>query len=166
MNAAYCCCNEQKHSKQAKRVGFVLISKRAYNNQMNIYLDDVRQPKDTYPGNGVRCGHLVLDVLSDFDRAKWTTVRTFNDFVNTLLSNIDKIERISFDHDLGDHRGNWNSVFKRYHTGYDAVSLVEQLVFEGRMKAPSMKCHSANPVGVERILQVINKIEQSERWIE
>lgn len=96
---------------------------------MKIYLDDIRNPSDTYPSGDT-----------------WVLCRSVDEFERVLFENSDEVEVISFDHDLGvDETG------EEVRSGYDAVCIVEKLVYEGVMEPPEMRVHSANPVGRRRI---------------
>lgn len=58
---------------------------------------------------------------------------------------------ISFDHDMGEE----------YPTGYDVLTTLENWVYEGKIwteGAPNLVIHSANPIGRDRMKQVIDSI--------
>lgn len=98
---------------------------------LKLYLDDVRQPPD---------GWLVFRPA---DLPIFMHLARHADF-------------ISFDHDLGlDPDG------KEYLSGYDVLTKLEKMALEKSIwsaGAPKMYVHSANPVGAERMRQVINNI--------
>lgn len=53
-----------------------------------------------------------------------------------------QVEEISLDHDLGDDK---------HGTGYDVILWIEEAVAEGRLKAPRITVHSANPPARKRM---------------
>lgn len=61
-----------------------------------------------------------------------------------------QIVLVSFDHDLGD----LNVPEK---TGYDVLLYVAQMKFDNKPIPKSFAVHSANPVGCERMLGVIDR---------
>lgn len=79
----------------------------------------------------------------------WTIVRNYTDFVYTWIVNKDYITHISFDHDLGTDDK----------TGYDALCIVEEEYEEGFTKPIQMTVHSNNPVGVEKMIKLIKRLE-------
>lgn len=102
-----------------------------------VYIDDIRTPINP----------------------QWTVLRSFNELVSFLEEHgLNKIELISFDHDLGDLR----EIEK---TGYDcAKHLVDRwfeeadtlLIPKEDIYFPQTYVHSANPVGSENIIKYIN----------
>ena len=89
--------------------------------------------------------------LDDVRKApdSWVHVKKASEAIKLLESDWDLIEEISFDHDLGnDEEG----------TGYKVLCHIEKVVkLQGR-KPPIMHIHSANPVGVRKMLQAIKVI--------
>ena len=77
----------------------------------------------------------------------WTWAKTAYEAIGWVERSRD-ITHISFDHDLGENNGD----------GHQVVSLVEERVFSGLMKAPEMTIHSDNPVGANRIRLAIEAI--------
>jgi len=61
---------------------------------MKIFLDDIRNPPDN----------------------SWTLVRNFNEFQKLILQNKGKVNKLSFDHDLGENQP----------SGYDATKWLIQ----------------------------------------
>jgi hypothetical protein len=78
----------------------------------------------------------------------WELVKTVDSLIQ-YMSNAD-ITHISLDHDLGGCR-----------TGYDFLRWLEIEVFSGRVnKIPEITLHTANPVGRERMQQVLHTINR------
>lgn len=112
---------------------------------MNIFLDDEREVKWIYPN----------------DPHRWTLVRTYAEFVALVNQNLNNITCISLDHDLGMAKGNWSDDLRRHYTGYDAIRVVEELIYSDKITArPLLFTHSANPSGRARIQQAIDSIER------
>jgi hypothetical protein len=88
---------------------------------MKVWLDDERSPPDD----------------------SWTVAKTFPEFVTLWTFHKHKITHIGFDHDLGslDHR----------ETGYAAVCMVEEDVFNNVVSPPVMTCQSDNGPGRRQI---------------
>ncbi len=101
---------------------------------MKIYLDDIRELPEKYKNDG------------------WTVVRTYEDCIHLLANN--EVEMLSLDHDLGFY--SYTGDYTREKTGYDILVWLE----ENRYALPKNKIliHSMNPVGVERMRLVINKL--------
>lgn len=98
---------------------------------MKVYLDDVRQPPEGY----------VL-------------VKTPKEAIKLLKT--EKVDMISLDHDLGDD--------EKIGTGYDVLLYIEVAIMTNNMKEmiphgmPIIKVHSANPVAVEKMRPLANKL--------
>ena len=73
--------------------------------------------------------------------------RTADEAIKHIRSG--KVKLISFDHDLGTDA-----------TGYDVAKLIEELVFNKKIKMPQYLIHSANPVGVKRIQQAMESTQR------
>ena len=94
---------------------------------MKIYLDDERPTPDGY--SGVRTVEQVIELID-------------------LCYN--KIEEISFDHDLG----------TGYTQGIKAVEYIEKLWFSGQIDSlPVLKVHSMNPVAARRMRLIIQNMK-------
>jgi hypothetical protein len=94
----------------------------------NLYLDDERTPKNETP---------------------FFIVRNYEDFKYTIMEN-GIPSYISFDHDLGDTK-----------TGYDCANWLQCYVIMNGVKIPynfNYNVHSANPVGVKRIVDCIESL--------
>lgn len=72
----------------------------------------------------------------------WIWVQTYQEAINLLKTG--QVEMISLDHDLGTK-----------YTGYDVAKWIEEQVLQHQIPCPQVYCHSQNPVGKERIDQVI-----------
>jgi len=99
---------------------------------MDVYVDDIRPCP--YPG--------------------WVVVRTYSEAIALLSTG--EVREISLDHDLGNVEQDKNGY---PYTGYDIACWIERAVVERRIPTPIMYCHSWNPVGRDRILQVIQQIK-------
>ena len=77
----------------------------------------------------------------------WIWVKSYEGAIYYLTKN--SVWYISLDHDLGENKK----------TGYDLACWIEEKVHLNIIKKPIMLCHSQNPVGKRRILQVIEKLE-------
>lgn len=129
---------------------------------MKLFLDDIRYPKDCIDYMHRRIGKLAIEYYED----DWVIVRNYNDFCNFLKENIDKIEIISFDHDLADehiadyhkNQGNGNNVIEyedfQEKTGLDCALFTKKLYKENNILLPKMFVHSFNPVGTQNIINV------------
>jgi hypothetical protein len=78
--------------------------------------------------------------------------KNYNEIIKFLSSHYNDgiIEEISLDHDLGEEDL----------TGYDVLIWIEEQVFNNNYKPPKIKLHSANPVGMYRMSQVVDSINR------
>ena len=116
------------------------------NKKIWLYLDDVRTPNDE----------------------TWIVVRSYEEFVNAVnMYGLDFIERISFDHDLGDGamKEYWDNVQPNYKldynnitekTGYDCVKWLVNHSIETMIPIPITYVHSANPIGAANMMGYLN----------
>jgi len=79
----------------------------------------------------------------------WTRAYTAHEAIE-LLEASDVVE-ISLDHDLGDD--------EMHGTGYDVACWIEERVTDG-FEPPTIKIHSANSVGRQRMQRAIDSIER------
>ena len=111
----------------------------------NIYLDDVRTPKEE----------------------GWTVVRDYGQFVSTVMYiGLENIDSISLDHDLGDSAmKEWHTnVAKNYTLNYDNITektgmdCAKWLVNQWMDGQPVVEVytHSANAIGSANIMGYIN----------
>lgn len=77
---------------------------------------------------------LFIDDIRNVPDASWIIARSYLAAIEVILTK--KVMEISFDHDLGDEI--------HWHTGYDVMAFVEELVYHGQLKAPVIHIHSAN----------------------
>lgn len=76
----------------------------------------------------------------------WVPVQTYQQAISLLSTR--QVKEISLDHDLGTQQ-----------TGYDVACWIEYKVFsDPDYIPPTIKVHSANPVGHKKILQVVERI--------
>ena len=130
------------------------MAEKIIKSDYRIFLDDIRTPENAwnYMKNPI---YLKLD---------WEIVRNFKEFVQ-IIEDRGIPAMVSYDHDLADiHykpdflKGKYTEFFE-YHeeTGEDcAKHLIKKL--EGA-EHPDWWVHSANPVGAERIRNVIKDYE-------
>lgn len=105
---------------------------------INIFLDDERDPS------------YVEKILGGNYPNDWKIIRNYFDFVKFVDENFEKINLVSFDHDIQSFDKNG----KEY-TGKDAADyLVEKCLNTGN-EFPNFIVHSANPVGKDNILGII-----------
>lgn len=100
---------------------------------INLFVDDVREPTDIY--------HLA--------GKDWIIARTSSAALEILYSCVE-IKNLSLDHDLG---------------GEDTIepilTYLQKMAFEGHINLPRyIRGHSANPVGMQKINQVIEWINE------
>jgi hypothetical protein len=109
---------------------------------MNIYLDDLRVPKMSH-SHGRNLGETYSQ------ESKWIIVRDYFEFVKIIDSSLDKIELISFDHDLACYKDD------QEFTGKNAADYVIQSCLEKDIKFPSWYVHSDNTSGKKNIIGTI-----------
>lgn len=96
---------------------------------MKLFIDDVRNPE---PGDT-----FVV------------TIRKYAIAVKIISEFWYDITHISLDHDLGTPE-----------TGYDIACRIEEIAHDTKFThLPKIHCHSMNPVGREKILAVVAKLE-------
>jgi hypothetical protein len=113
---------------------------------MNIYLDDKRIPN---------MSHSDVKGLGDAysSNDKWIIVRDYFKFVDLIDKSFDKIELVSFDHDL--------SCFKKVYgvkeefTGKTAVDYLINYCLDNNKKFPNWYVHTDNTSGRGNIIGAI-----------
>jgi len=80
----------------------------------------------------------------------WAGAKTYQEAIDLLL--IEKVEELSLDHDLADFSSDG-----REKTGYDVALWLVQRKLDGQSIPAQISCHSANPIGRERILGVVDR---------
>jgi len=121
---------------------------------MNIFLDDIRNPKDAIG--------LVDDRLNRFYwESEWQVVRNYEEFVDFITKN-GIPDFISFDHDLADQHYNNDNDYSGYteKTGYEAAKWLVDYCLENECKIPCYIVHSANPVGKLNIESYLSNAEK------
>ena len=121
------------------------------NKGYKLYLDDIRTPKTD----------------------GWKIVRCYEDFVTTILTKGLPTE-ISFDHDLGEehikyffenggHQNPPNPQKTNFieKTGYDAAKWLTNFCHDNGLPLPNFNVHSANPVGRDNILQLLENYRKN-----
>lgn len=89
----------------------------------------------------------------DLNETNWIWVQSARECFDLVLRG--NIEIIDLDHDLD----GFDDIRKP--TGYDLLCWIENAVVERKLSyLPIMKVHSQNPVGVKRMRQAIDKIQQ------
>lgn len=123
----------------------------------NLFLDDIRQP--AVVGNYFS----PADKRVLFRTLDWVIVRNYEEFVDYIEKNgLPKL--VSFDHDLADAHydpATWTESFQ-YHekTGYECAKWLIEYIHDLKLELPEFLCHSANPVGKERILHALNRYKR------
>jgi hypothetical protein len=129
---------------------------------VKIYLDDLRQPTQTYPE------------MKDSD---WVIVRNYEQFCEAVIKYGSEIVEISFDHDLGFEilppkqtekrllpekiRQKFN--FHKEKTGYDCAKFLVEYCMDTGTELPEWKIHSMNPVGRKNIEGLLTGFERSKK---
>lgn len=94
-----------------------------------IFVDDIRIPLDE----------------------EWTIIKSYPDFIYFIENhNFDSIQEISLDHDLGLNENEEK-------TGYDIAKWLVNYSINNHTILPIVKVHSANPVGSNNIISLINR---------
>jgi len=134
---------------------------------VNIFLDDIRTPKEN----------------------NWVVVRNYDEFVSKVTEiGLENIEVISLDHDLGDTAMSeyFNNVSPNYSLNYDNIKEktgldcakwlvnhfydtnpewieMNRVIKRGdKMNFPQVYTHSANPIGSANIMGYINNFYMNE----
>ena len=126
----------------------------------NLFLDDIRIPAD------VEKYFNPIQYRELFRKFDWIIVRNYDEFVRTIKTK-GVPNTVSFDHDLADEhyapKEIWEfpeQVEKRIDnfkekTGYDcALFLLDYCRGSGDLGPKLVLCHSMNPVGKKKILEL------------
>jgi len=116
--------------------------------EKKLFLDDIRNPK------------------SD----GWEIVRNYEDFVKYITEN-GLPDEISFDHDLGDDIARENvengmskkkarALKKESKSGYDCAKWLCEYCWGNGIPLPTWNVHSANPVGRDNIIAILQSFEK------
>ena len=94
---------------------------------MKLYLDDIRNPHQTYPND-----------------SDWLVVRNYNEFVSAIEKHFSDLEIISFDNDLANFDSDGNEI-----TGYTLVKWLCDYILDNDLDISNLEIrfHTANPVG-------------------
>jgi hypothetical protein len=90
---------------------------------------------------------LFLDDIRMPPSDEWHVVRSAVVAIELLKTG--KVERISFDHDLGSDI-----------SGYHVANFIEQMAVEGKIAPLDWSVHSANPVGRANIERAMESAER------
>jgi hypothetical protein len=118
-----------------------------------LYLDDVRNPTDTYLNT---------------KNSDWCIVRDYDDFVQII--ELQKLPSfVSFDHDIfpEHYRPSMYAEDKHYSkyytdgtfkekTGFEAAKWLTEYCLERDLDLPEWNCHSMNPIGKENIISILS----------
>ena len=98
---------------------------------MKLYLDDIRNPHQTYPND-----------------SDWFVVRNYNEFVSAIEQHFSELEIISFDHDISNYDDNGDEV-----SGYTLVKYLCNYVLDNDLDISNLEIrfHTANVVGKENM---------------
>lgn len=124
---------------------------------MRIFLDDIRQPADCLPYMYRRIGKNNLLYMDD-----WIVVRNFDEFTTAISENYGEIEFVSFDHDLSlEHYmdGDIGKIKDDYKekTGADCARWMKEFYKSKKQPLPTCFVHSMNPIGTERIINILHE---------
>lgn len=88
---------------------------------------------------------IYLDDLRTPSDNSWFIIRSHHDFIHKISTSFNQIDCISFDHDLGEEK-----------TGFDCAKYLIEYCINNNLTPPQTYVHSANPVGRENIVSLIN----------
>lgn len=80
----------------------------------------------------------------------WTRVKTASEAINLLET--EEVSEMSLDHDLGPPESG---------TGYDVAVYLEERAYHGTILCGKIYVHSQNPVGRQKILAAIEKVNKA-----
>ena len=128
-----------------------------------LWLDDIRDPYSSEFED-----FLVFSPVSPPYNVHW--VKSYAEFKN-WIQYWGLPDGIAFDHDLGDNPelrvalgiGDWfNMEENREYTGYDCAKWLVDYCIDNKKTLPAFNSHSANPVGKENILSLLNNFKKNE----
>ena len=112
--------------------------------KIRVFLDDIRTPQMAHNSSkGLGLDYTQTD--------SWVIVRDYFEFVKMINNNFDKIELVSFDHDLAclDKDGlEW--------TGKDAADYLINYCLDNLKILPDWYVHTDNTSGRQNIIGAIN----------
>lgn len=106
---------------------------------MIIYLDDIRIPTMSHS----------LNKGLGLEYSEWIIIRNYFDFIKIIDDNFDKIELISFDHDLACYKS------AKEYTGKDAVDYLINYCIDNNKSLPDWYLHTDNTCGRENMTSII-----------
>jgi hypothetical protein len=126
----------------------------------NLFLDDVRMPKDAW-----LYGKKVISLLQETEIKDWVIVRDYDEFTS-MIRNGGIPSVVSFDHDLHfEHMRHYFDVVQktgiveysklRYKTGLACAEYLVRACHERGVPLPKCYVHSANEVGRENIKRLL-----------
>ena len=92
---------------------------------------------------------LFVDDVRDAPEG-WDLARTYDDAIRMLLEK--EYEVLSLDHDLGCYDAMGNE-----QTGYGIALFLAEWKHYGEFVPSKILCHSANPVGRDKILKIVER---------
>jgi hypothetical protein len=130
---------------------------------MNIFLDDIRHPSNAFIGSVNLIDHSGID--------DWLLIRDYAQF-SLVLTQFGLPKTVSFDHDLHFehiryfHEHTMQTGYIEYDsfknkTGWHCAKLLVQLCKAHTVPLPKCYVHSANPVGKENILKLLQYDQQN-----
>jgi len=111
---------------------------------MYLYLDDIRRNAEVSQNDTRGLG------LAIGQQNKWIIARDYSQFIEIINNNFDKIELISFDHDICSFDENGNEL-----TGKDAANYLIDYCIDNRKQLPDWFVHSDNNSGNKNIRQLL-----------
>lgn len=108
---------------------------------MFVYLDDIRFPK---------MSHNSKRGIKELHNSVWTICRNFFEFELVVNQNLQKIQFVSFDHDINSFQ-NLEEL-----TGLDASKLLIDRCIDLGVKMPDWFVHSDNPSGNLNIRSILS----------
>ena len=117
---------------------------------IKVFLDDIRVPKMSH--NETRGLGMQYSNTKD-----WVIIRDYFDFIDFVKNNFDKIDLISFDHDLACYKDG------QEFTGKNAVDYLINFCLDNDKPFPDWYAHTDNTTGrkniISTILNYLNRIE-------
>jgi len=107
--------------------------------EIKVFLDDIRMPSMSH-----REGKGLGENYSDLE--KWTVARDYFEFIYIIDNHFDKINLISFDHDLACQEDGIE------YTGKSAADYLINYCLDNSKKLPSWYVHSDNTSGKLNII--------------
>jgi hypothetical protein len=117
-----------------------------------LYLDDIRDPTNTYPTT---------------TNSEWVLARSYDEFVSAITTRgLPFI--ISFDHDLGDEHyvhgfSGRAPEYDKYteKTGFHCAKWLVEYCMDNNKQLPKCNVHSANTIGAENIRSYLESFNRS-----